>query len=65
MLDWIIQNIGTLVIGLIIAGVVAAIVVKIVRDKRKRKCTGCGCCCESCPNSSPRGTNIQKQRKNQ
>ena len=54
MFSWIIQNIGTIVIGLIVAGVVAAIAAKVARDKRKGKCFGCNC--ESCPKSPPRST---------
>ena len=56
MFDWIIQNIGTIVIGLVVAGIVAAAVAKVARDKRKGKCAGCncGCGCDSCQTSSPR-----------
>ena len=43
------ENIGTIVVALILAGVVAAIVVKIVRDKQKGKCVGCDCCCGKRP----------------
>ena len=56
MLNWISQNLGTIVVGFVIAAIAAAIVVKIVRDKRKGKSAGCGCGCESCPKSSTRGT---------
>jgi len=36
---------GTILIGLILLGVVAGIILKIVRDKRKGKCAGCSCGC--------------------
>ena len=43
MIDGILQNIGTIVIGLLVTAVVAAIIVKIARDKKKGKCVGCDC----------------------
>ena len=49
MFNWLVQNIGTIVIGLIVAGVLAAVVVKISRDRRKGKRAGCGCGCSNCP----------------
>jgi len=49
MFDWILKNLGTIVIGLAVTGIVAVIVAKIVRDKRKGKCTGCNCGCSECP----------------
>ncbi|MDR0293758.1 MAG: FeoB-associated Cys-rich membrane protein [Oscillospiraceae bacterium] len=51
MLNLILQNIGTIVIGLVLAGIVTAIILKIVRDKQKGKCAGCGYRCGSCPGS--------------
>ena len=56
MFEWIAQNIGTIIIGLIIAGIVAAIVSKIVRDKRKGKCTSCDCGCGGCSSAGNCGT---------
>ncbi|MDR1576344.1 MAG: FeoB-associated Cys-rich membrane protein [Treponema sp.] len=41
------QSIGTIVTGLVILAVVAAIVIKLIRDKRKGKCPGCSCGCGS------------------
>ncbi len=43
MFSFIMENLGTMVVGLIVAGVVAVIIVKMVRDKRKGKCVGCDC----------------------
>ena len=48
MFDFIAKNIGTVAIGLIVAGVIAAIIAKIVKDKRKGKCVGCDCCSNDC-----------------
>lgn len=40
-------NCGTIVVGLIVLAIVAAIVVKIAKDKKNGK-TSCGCGCEGC-----------------
>ena len=48
MLTWLCENAATLVIGGLLLAAVAAIVVKIVRDRKKGKST-CGCGCSSCP----------------
>jgi hypothetical protein len=49
MLTFLSLHLGTLVIGLLVAGFVAAIVIKLVRDKKKGKCPGCDCGCANCP----------------
>jgi hypothetical protein len=41
------SNIGTILTALVLLGIVAAIVVKIVRDKKKSKCAGCPYACRS------------------
>ena len=38
---------GTILTGLVLLGIVAVIILKIVRDKRKGKCAGCSCGCSS------------------
>ena len=43
------MNWGTVIVGLIVLCIVAAIVVKLVRDKKKGKCPGCDCGCAGCP----------------
>ena len=45
------MNWGTVMVGLIILGIVAAIVYKLVSDKKKGKCPGCDCGCAGCPMS--------------
>lgn len=51
MLEWISQNLATIIIALIIVVIVAGIVIKMMRDKKSGK-TSCGCGCENCPSSS-------------
>ncbi|MDR2719103.1 MAG: FeoB-associated Cys-rich membrane protein [Treponema sp.] len=38
---------GTMITGLILLGIVAAVVIKIYRDKKKNKCAGCSCGCRN------------------
>ncbi len=47
MISWISDNIGTIVISLILIAIVAGIIVKMVRDKKKGK-SSCGCNCGCC-----------------
>ncbi|MDE6149384.1 MAG: FeoB-associated Cys-rich membrane protein [Ruminococcus sp.] len=49
-MSFIIENIGTIIIGLIVFVLIAGIVIKLVKDKRKGK-TSCGCGCSNCPSS--------------
>lgn len=51
MMDYLISNIGTIVVFLIIAAVVTLIVIKLRKDKAGGK-SSCGCNCGCCPNSS-------------
>ena len=43
MFEFITANLGTIVTGLVILAVAAAIVIKLIKDKRKGKCCSCGC----------------------
>ena len=49
------QNLGTVIIGLAVACIIAAVIAKIVRDKKKGKCVGCDCANGKCPNQSSCG----------
>lgn len=51
MLEWISQNIATIIICAALIGVVAAIIAGMVRNKLKGK-SSCGCGCSDCPMSS-------------
>ena len=53
MLDFLKENLSTIIIGLIILAVVVGIVAKMIKDKKKGKTScNCGCGCENCPSSS-------------
>lgn len=47
MLNWIVNNLATILISLGLLLIVAAIVVKLVKDKKKCK-SSCGCNCAHC-----------------
>ncbi len=50
MLTWVSENIATIVICVVLLSIVAAIIIGIVRDKKKGK-SSCGCGCANCPMS--------------
>lgn len=47
MLIWIMENLATIIISAILLIIVAAIIVGMVRSKRKGK-SSCGCGCAGC-----------------
>ena len=47
MFSWLAANISTIVIGLVLAAIVAAIILKLVRDKKAGR-SSCGCGCSAC-----------------
>ena len=51
MLAWLSENIGTILIVAVLLAIVAAIVVKLARDKKQGKST-CGCSCPGCHGGS-------------
>lgn len=50
MLSWFNENWGSLAVGLVVLAIVAAVIIKIVRDKKNHK-GGCACGCEGCPSA--------------
>lgn len=46
-MNWITENLGTIIVALILAAVVFAILRKLVKDKKQGK-SSCGCNCASC-----------------
>ncbi len=52
MLQWLGENIATIVICLVLIGVVAAIIAGMIKKKRAGKSMVCNCgCCKGCPMS--------------
>ncbi len=52
MLDWVIGNIWTIIICAVLIGIVTAIIVNMVRKKRRGKSMVCSCgSCGNCPMS--------------
>ncbi len=48
MLNFLISNLGTIIVGIIVALCVAAVVIYMISKKRKGK-SSCGCGCSNCP----------------
>lgn len=51
MFSFISSNLPTIIVGAIVCGVVALVVIKMLKDK-KNKVSSCGCGCSSCSASS-------------
>lgn len=51
MINWLSTNGASLAVGLVVAAVVAAIILKMIRDRKQHKST-CGCSCSGCPGES-------------
>lgn len=47
MIIWLSENIGTIIVSIILILIVASVIIKMVRDKKKGK-SSCGCGCSSC-----------------
>lgn len=47
MLTWLSDNLGTIIVSLILIAIVTAIIVNMIRDRKKGK-NSCGCGCEHC-----------------
>lgn len=50
MLNFITQNIGTVIVFSVLAFVLGAVIYNMYRDKKKGK-NSCGCNCGCCPNA--------------
>jgi len=50
MLAWLTANIGTIVVALAVAAILALIIRGVLKDRRQGKST-CGCGCKDCPMS--------------
>lgn len=57
MLDFLAENWGSIIVGALIVAAVAAVVVKLIKDKRSGKNLCCGDCsrCKGCTSGKKRG----------
>jgi hypothetical protein len=46
-MGWIMANIGTIIVGIMLTAVIVAIIIKMVNDKKKGV-SSCGCGCANC-----------------
>lgn len=51
MPEFLAENAGTIIVFLMVVACITAIILKMVRDKKKGK-TSCGSSCGCCPNSA-------------
>ena len=51
MLQGIMDNAGTIIVSLVLAGIVAAVIARMHKDRKKGK-SSCGCNCGCCPMAS-------------
>ena len=47
MFEWIAANIGTIIVCAVLAAIVVAVIVTMVRNRKKGK-SSCGCGCSAC-----------------
>ena len=52
MLEFLADNIGTIVIGLVLLVVILLVIRKLVKDRKNGSACSCGCGCKDCPSSS-------------
>jgi len=48
-MNFIINNLGTIIVSIIIIAVVAVIIVNMIKKKKSGKSIGCSCSCGNCP----------------
>lgn len=63
MIDWLIQNIGTIVICAVLVCVVALIIRGMIKDKKQGK-SSCGSSCCSCPMSGKCHPKANNEKQN-
>jgi hypothetical protein len=51
MMDFILNNLGTLIVAAVLAVVLVLIIVKLARDRKKGACGGCYTSCDGCPSA--------------
>lgn len=63
-MEWIMNNLSTIVIGVIFLIIMALVIRSIVKERRQGGC-GCGCpgCNGSCPHSAMNHKNAEEMKK--
>ncbi len=61
MLEFLISNMGTIIVLVVLLAVVGLIIFKMKKDKKQGK-SSCGCKCSGCPNSQFCHSAEQKQK---
>lgn len=61
MFAWISANIGTIIICAVLLIIVAAIIIGLVKDKKKGK-SSCGCNCARCAMAGSCHNNVKKDK---
>jgi hypothetical protein len=49
-MEWFVNNIGTIIVAIVLAGLLALLIVTLIRRKKQGK-SSCSCGCASCPHS--------------
>lgn len=48
MINWLIENLGTIIVSLILTVIIGLVIYSMVKNKKEGK-SSCGCNCSSCP----------------
>ena len=54
MLNFIVSNLATILVGAVVVAILALVVVKLIRDK-KSHVSSCSCGCSGCPSAKQYG----------
>lgn len=60
MLTWLIDNLATVIITLVLIGIVAMIIANLVKNRKKGK-SSCGCGCANCAMSGVCHSSAEKK----
>lgn len=61
MLEWLVNNLATIIISALLLAVVVLVVCSMVRQKRKGR-SSCGCNCASCALNGQCHTAVEKKK---
>ncbi|MGI5935562.1 MAG: FeoB-associated Cys-rich membrane protein [Oscillospiraceae bacterium] len=52
MIAFLTENLGTIIISLVLLAVVALIIANMARKRKRGQSAGCGCGCSGCPSAT-------------